>query len=174
MMMAMHRSVTGFTRVELIVILFISGLLVGICVPVYTMWSDRAADAKCRQNLMTMGAALNAYGVDHDGAWPQMAGDRSSVTQKVAVLDTVLAPYVTDPQVFRCPGDDNEVYQRTGCSYRWDFFPEAMAQQGGVPDLSQVTFKVESRPILLHRAIILDKEPFHKSSSHGNGLYLNR
>jgi len=164
----------GLTRVEMVVLVFVCGLFIGVCVPVYTMLTDRMADARCKQNLMDIGKALNAYGIDHEGKWPQLAGERSSRKQKVAVMDTVLEPYAASPEIFRCPGDDNDVYRRTGSSYRWDFFPEAMAKEGGVPDLSKAVFRVESRPILLHRAVVLDKEPFHKSSSHANGLYLNR
>lgn len=172
--MSSLRNHHGFTKVELIVVLFILGLFVGVCVPVFSMWSDKAADAQCRQNLLSIGSALNAYGVDHEGVWPQLAGERSSKSQQVPVMDIVLAEYVDDQSVFRCPGDDNDVYTRTGCSYRWDFYPEAMKEAGGIPDLSQVEFKVESRPMLLHRAIVLDKEPFHKTKSHANGLYLRR
>ena len=164
----------GLTRVEVVVLVFICGLFIGVCVPVYTMWTDRMHDAQCKQHLMEIGNALNAYGADHQGAWPQLAGERMSRSQNVPVMDTVLAPYVSSPDIFKCPGDDNEVFLRTGSSYRWDFYPEALKKSGGVPDLSTATFRVESRPLLLHQAVVLDKEPFHKSNSHANGLYLSR
>ncbi|MEM6883948.1 MAG: type II secretion system protein [Verrucomicrobiota bacterium] len=164
----------GMTLVEVVVLFFICGLFVGVSVPAYTMWTDRKEDAHCKQNLMAIGFALNGYGADHEGAWPQLASERLSRSQQVPVLETVLLPYAASPAIFRCPGDDNEVYQRTGSSYRWDFYPEQLKQEGGIPDLSQAIFRIESRPILLHQAIVLDKEPFHKSSSHANGLYLSR
>ncbi|MEM1159120.1 MAG: hypothetical protein AAF649_03495 [Verrucomicrobiota bacterium] len=166
---------SGLTRVEVVVLIFICGLFIGVSVPVYTMWTDRMHDAQCKHNLLAIGNALNAYGTDHQGVWPSLAAERMTRSQQVPVLDVVLAPYASSSNIFECPGDDNEVFQRTGSSYRWDFYPQAMKQQqGGIPDLSTATFRVESRPILLHQAIVLDKEPFHKSNSHANGLYLSR
>jgi len=164
----------GLTRVEVVVLVFVCGLFVGVCVPVYTMWKDRLHDAQCKHNLLAIGNALKAYGLDHEGAWPQLAAERMSRSQKIPVLDTVLGRYATSPDIFKCPGDDNEVFLRTGSSYRWDFYPEALKKSGGIPDLFQVNFRVESRPLLLHQAVVLDKEPFHKSSSHANGLYLSK
>lgn len=172
--MKTHDPVCGLTKVEVIVLIFVVGLFIGVSMPAYTMWTDRAADAQCKVHLSELGRALNAYGSDHDGKWPVIAADRMMRAQNIPVMDVVLATYVSDPAVFQCPGDDNEVYERSGSSYRWDFFPEKMQQEGGIPDVSQAQFEVQSRPILLHQAIILDKEPFHKSDSHANGLYLSR
>jgi competence protein ComGC len=162
----------GATIIEWVVILFVTGLLVGISVPVFTTWQDRVAEIKCAENLIEIGLALNAYGADHDGKWPVLATDRSLKSQNIPVLDTVLLKYASSPEIFICPADNRDIHTRTGTSYQWDFFPQGLAQKGGVPDLSTAAFKVESKPPLLHQAVVLDKEAFHRIGSHSNGLYL--
>jgi len=116
----MMRTKRGFTMMETLVVVAIVAVLAGIAWPVARSFVDRANEAECLGKVRSLGVALQSYLQDHNNVMPMLKDARSSKTEDVPVLDTVLLPYVDGAaQVFQCPAD-KEVFGKSGCSYTWN------------------------------------------------------
>ncbi|MBN8708135.1 MAG: hypothetical protein BGO12_02000 [Verrucomicrobia bacterium 61-8] len=111
----------AFTVLEMLVAVAIIAILVVVAVPVISTIRRKINSAKCLENLREIGVGLNVYVADHDHRMPALQGSRSSITDNVPVIDTVLAEYVPGQAVFRCPFDGG-VANVTGTSYGWNSF----------------------------------------------------
>jgi type IV pilus assembly protein PilA len=60
------RDQSGFTLVELLVVLLIVGLLAAIAVPAFFGQRDKARDAEAKLQAHTAQAAMETYATDHD------------------------------------------------------------------------------------------------------------
>jgi len=110
----------AFSLIELLVVIAIIGLLVGILIPVVSRVRSAAVTTQCLANLGQIGILVNVYTVDHDGVLPNLT-NRDSTATPVPTMDTVLAPKPGDTGVFRCPGDDQKLWETSGASYFWNF-----------------------------------------------------
>lgn len=167
-----HRSrCCGFTFIEILVLLVIVGLLISISVPAVQMVFDRAAETKCLNNLRQIGIAVQTYAMDHDQNLPNLAAGRSSKFEEAPVMDVVLLPYVNGPEAFRCPGDKRGLYERSGSSYFWNYFPTV--QEDGSVNLKIPSMEFSLIQTRDHSKIplVVDKEAFHRAKSHANILY---
>jgi len=84
---------TGFTMVELLLVIAIIATLAAILFPVFARAREQARSNSCRMNLLNMGMALRAYAHDHDGLYPPTEDDLSPLHPKYLPIDLV----------FRCP-----------------------------------------------------------------------
>jgi prepilin-type N-terminal cleavage/methylation domain-containing protein/prepilin-type processing-associated H-X9-DG protein len=109
----------GFTLVELMVVIGIIAVLAGIGYPVTRSFIAKSHEAACIGNLRSLGVALQSYLQEHNQIMPDLAIGRASKTEDIAVLDTVLLPYLDSPDVFHCPAD-KEDFEKTGSSYVWN------------------------------------------------------
>lgn len=64
----------GFTLIELIIVMFIIGILTAIAIPSYMNSVKKAREAVLREDLQTMRSAIQSYTVDKDQA-PQSLDD---------------------------------------------------------------------------------------------------
>lgn len=109
---------SGFTLVELLVVIGIISLLAALLFPVFLSARAKAREAVCLSNMRQIGDAIDLYAEDYDGFYPYGAdpSDQHSVpsiwppseqAQVMAMpqLNTVLAPYVREPEVWCCPAD---------------------------------------------------------------------
>lgn len=111
----------AFTLIEILVAVAIMAILLVVAIPVVSTITRNIDSAKCLENLRAIGVGLNVYVADHDHRMPALHGSRSSTSEDVPVIDTVLAEYVPGQAVFRCPFDGG-VANITGTSYGWNPF----------------------------------------------------
>ena len=84
-------GVTGYSLIEIIVVLTIIGILAGLLLPVLQPVRERAREVTCLSNLKQIGQAFLMYRQDHDEGFPEVVG--------------YLWPYTKNWDIFRCPSD---------------------------------------------------------------------
>ncbi|RYD46659.1 MAG: type II secretion system protein [Verrucomicrobiaceae bacterium] len=148
----------GFTLVEMIIVLAIVGVFSAMVYPLASSAIAKSREATCVTRLRALGTALQSYLQDNNDVMPELAMGRSSKTEDLPVLDTVLLPYAGSEDAFRCPADTKE-FSRTGCSYHWNHLQSGRRSH----ELSFFDFKSEKIPL------ITDKEAWHPGGT--NYLY---
>jgi prepilin-type N-terminal cleavage/methylation domain-containing protein/prepilin-type processing-associated H-X9-DG protein len=113
----MHqRKVTGFTLIEILIVISIIALLAAILFPVFSRAKENARRASCQSNLKQIGLALQQYMADYDGIYAPVhlnrmdfqtgGGGGSDGYQNVPSYYDLLMPYVKSDAVFVCPSDE--------------------------------------------------------------------
>jgi type IV pilus assembly protein PilA len=67
------RGESGFTLVELLVVMLILGLLAAIAIPSFFNQRDKARDADAKTGVRTAQTAMESYATDHDGLYNEAA-----------------------------------------------------------------------------------------------------
>lgn len=150
----------GFTLIEMLVVIAVIATLAGISYPVARSVIEKSREASCLNNLRSLGVALEGYLQDHNNIMPTLKLGRTSKTEDVPVLETVLLPYTQSPEAFRCPAD-KEQFEKSGSSYLWVFLVN------GEPVSKLTFFNNNSRPDKI--PLITDKEAWHPNGT--NFLY---
>ncbi len=60
----------GFTLIELLVVILIIGILLALIIPNFVLFQERARRSSVKNNMHIFQTALEAYAVDHNGAYP--------------------------------------------------------------------------------------------------------
>ncbi len=84
------RGGVGFTLVEVMVVVALTGLLVGLLLPALTRSRDAARAVVCLSQLRQLGVSLNAYLVNRDGRLPTL-NNRARAADPGPALDTLFA-----------------------------------------------------------------------------------
>lgn len=148
----------GFTLIEMLVVIAIIATLAGIGYPVSRSLIEKSRETACLGNLRSLGVALQSCLQDNNEIMPDMEIGRASKTENLAVLDTVLLPYLETSDVFRCPADEI-LFEKTGSSYNWNSFQS----RRHVSNLYFFGVREDTIPL------ISDKEAWHPSGT--NFLY---
>ena len=150
------RKEHGFTLIELLVVIGIIGALAAIIYPISRSMIGKSREAACLTQLRSLGLGLQTYLQEHNDKMPELAAGRSSKTEDIPVLETLLLPYLESPDAFHCPADKKE-FQKSGSSYLWN------ATQNGRHISQLALFGVKGRP---------DKIPliYEKEAWHPNGM----
>ena len=149
----------GFTLVEMLVVIIIIATLAGISYRIILSAVAKSREAVCLNQLRSLGVGLENYLQDHGDIMPDMLAGRTSKTEDVPVLDTVLLPYLQTADAFHCPADKLQ-FEKTGCSYLWNFLQSGKS-------LSQLSLFGIKEPTRI--PLITDKESWHPSGT--NFLY---
>jgi prepilin-type N-terminal cleavage/methylation domain-containing protein/prepilin-type processing-associated H-X9-DG protein len=115
------RTRTGFTLVELLVVIAVISLLAALLFPVFARAREKARQAACFSNMRQVTLAIFEYGDDNDGSCPPYGHG------VVAFWPQYVAPYVqpqagadfnTASRVFVCPSapDDPAAVSQFGSS----------------------------------------------------------
>lgn len=107
----------GFTLVEMLVIIVLVLFLAALLMPCGCPSPPAAREACCLSNLKQIGAAVAMYTQDYDGvlpwnpapgglpaaSWAPAFRPADCAAQPTTSFVTMLAPYVRNVEVFRCP-----------------------------------------------------------------------
>ena len=85
-------SPSGFTIVELLVVIVVIGILAAITIVSYTGISQRSRDASRSSDATSIQRAIDLYYVDN-GSYPSIGSD--NVGYDISLLATPLAKYIT-------------------------------------------------------------------------------
>jgi prepilin-type N-terminal cleavage/methylation domain-containing protein len=86
---------SGFTLIELTVVMCIIAVLAAILFPVFAQAREAARKSSCSENLYQVGMALQMYARDHDGRMPPRNHD----------LSPLVGGYLESPAALLCPTD---------------------------------------------------------------------
>jgi prepilin-type N-terminal cleavage/methylation domain-containing protein/prepilin-type processing-associated H-X9-DG protein len=110
----------GFTLVELLVVIAIISLLVGIVFPSLGQAKEIARRAYCRNNLHSAAVAFRMYLNGSNDFMPYAASMPSLGISSEPAIAEVLAPFLDQPDMLRCPSDTVKTYfDSEGSSYEY-------------------------------------------------------
>lgn len=153
----------GFTLPELLAVIAIIATLGGIVFAIGKPMIARSRQAACLNQLRSIGTALEGYLQDHNQMLPTLAAGRSSKTEDLPVLDTLLKPYLENEDAFHCPQDSVQ-FAKSGSSYLWN------STQSGKHITKLEFLTISDRPDRI--PLVTDKESWHPAGT--NFLYADR
>ena len=103
-----YRDNSGFTLMELLVVISVIGILSAILFPVFARARENARRAACMSNLKQIGLALMQYVQDYDerlprGSRDQNVNDFNAPTTTITSVMRNLYPYVKVVGAYNCP-----------------------------------------------------------------------
>jgi prepilin-type N-terminal cleavage/methylation domain-containing protein/prepilin-type processing-associated H-X9-DG protein len=119
----MGRVESGFTLLELLVVVAIVSVLMAFAYHVYDRTVEAARASACTSNLRQIGVALNIYLAENSMTMPPLQNRSSSIDpsqRDVPAIDNTLNKYLPNPAVFACPADNQNLARTSGTSYYWN------------------------------------------------------
>jgi prepilin-type N-terminal cleavage/methylation domain-containing protein/prepilin-type processing-associated H-X9-DG protein len=161
----------AFTLVELLVVISIIALLMGILMPAVNKARASAKRTVCKSNLRNVALAFRTYLNDNGEIMPPACGfpsldDPNDPTSKPPITKFLL-PYLSDPEIFRCPADKGKKYFLSeGTSYAYN------SRLGGKRiSQSRLAKRHDEKERNIH--VMYDYDPFHgKPGKPGSKNYL--
>jgi prepilin-type N-terminal cleavage/methylation domain-containing protein/prepilin-type processing-associated H-X9-DG protein len=156
----------AFTLIELLVVIAIIGILAALLLPVLSRSKETARSTACLSNLHQIGIALQIYVQENDNHMPFMrdiSPDTNAVpTNALPGIQQVLAQPLGNPDVLRCPSDDQRLFEITGSSYSWNSLLNGQ-------DADHL--KLFNRPFEPHQVpVVFDKDAFHRARDPNKGV----
>ncbi len=100
----------GFTLIELLVVIAIIAILAAILFPVFAQVREKGRQSACLSNLNQISKAFLMYANDYSQMMPVVAWAFRPVSPDALLWTGMIAPYVKDTGVYRCPSAPNAGY----------------------------------------------------------------
>lgn len=114
-----HRQPSGFSLVELLVVITIIVVLAAILFPVFSAAKSAAKGTAAISNISQMGKAVVLYSLDADGLYPLAA---YATSESFVLWHDILDPYVKNKDVWHCPGSTVSKVDSSGTvSSHWGY-----------------------------------------------------
>jgi prepilin-type N-terminal cleavage/methylation domain-containing protein len=139
----------GFSLIELLVVIALIAMLVTMLFPVFSIVRKKSYSTQCLSNLRQVGQAMAMYAQDYDGLYPYGADPidkftnawgvdpkKDLILKDMPLLQVILQPYYTAPQIWHCPADTGIATMRdqsdpvTGEHIRLNAFPTMYSKFG--------------------------------------------
>ena len=117
--MSKFKRAFGFALMELLVVIGIIALLMGILTPSLSKAKQQAGRTACAANLRSIGMGFQMYIDDNSGIMP--ISQYFSFDPNKPFVSKALMPYLSDPEIFKCPCDTvDKYYDRYKSSYEYN------------------------------------------------------
>lgn len=131
-----RRPRSGFTLVELLLVLVIISALAAVVVPKFARRSEQARITAAQADISNLGTLIDAFEVDA-GRYPTTEEGLSALVEQPADVTDWYGPYMErgvpndpwgNPYIYQCPGEHN-----TGSFDLYSYGPDR--QEGGDDDI---------------------------------------
>jgi prepilin-type N-terminal cleavage/methylation domain-containing protein/prepilin-type processing-associated H-X9-DG protein len=171
------KTARAFTLIELLVVIAIIAVLAGLLLPVLGRVKESGNATACLSSLHQIGLALQLYVQDNRNRLPWMNDKSLTTTNPLPPPDVVLSNYLGNPNVLRCPSDNQQTdyfkkyggttFEKTGCSYSWwNVFNGQDADHLDPFQLKELGYSFSQDQLPLFS----DKENFHKARGDGKAF----
>lgn len=179
-------SLTGFTLVEVLVVLSIMAMLLGILVPALAAARRVAYKTACKENLHGCAIAFRMYLDENKNIMPTITNMPVSVPiDNPLPIYTVLKKYLSGPEALKCPADkwsekNTSYFREEGSSYEYNTYPPPFPEgpfnhQDRKIEGKGMTMTRRGEDVLVSWAdifILRDYEDFHgKAGKVGSRMY---
>ena len=161
------RAAAAFTLLELLITIFVIGILAALLLPTLARSKASARDTGCLNNLHQIGIALQVYVDENENRLPTMfdspiTADAGITNALLPSAGKVLLPFLTSSNLLRCPSDDRNLFAQTGSSYAWNSLLNG--QDADHLKLLNMDFDPHQIPVFF------DKEAFHSARGEKKGV----
>ena len=154
----------GFTIIELLVVVAIIALLTAILIPSVEAARRMAEKVICSHALKGIGLGWRMYVDEYPRQIPRAVG-LPVAESDIRIMD-VLARYVAEPDVWKCPADDQGFFESCGTSYEYyiGYIITAAPDESAISNMAEIA---NTYPDLV--PVFGDAEGFHPTSDDPDG-----
>lgn len=117
----MDTEKNGFTLIELLIVIAIISLLVAMGLPSLNRAKALAKRVACKSNLHAVGIGFRMYLDQNNEIMPVAARKPSMMLTNDPRIADVLEPWLSGPEVLKCPADtEKDYYISEGSSYEYN------------------------------------------------------